>query len=55
MTDAAMSLDGKRVQLIGGASGIGFAVADDAAYAHANALMKSMKARSGVGTRRRPG
>jgi nucleoside-diphosphate-sugar epimerase len=27
MTDAAMSLDGKRVIVIGGASGIGFAVA----------------------------
>ena len=28
MTDAAMSLDGKRVVVIGGASGIGFAVAE---------------------------
>jgi len=27
MTDAAMSLDGKRVIVIGGSSGIGFAVA----------------------------
>ena len=28
MTDTAMSLDGKRVVVIGGASGIGFAVAE---------------------------
>jgi hypothetical protein len=55
MTDAAMSLDGKRVTVIGGASGISFAMAGDVAYAAANALMKSMNAPSGVGTRRRPG
>jgi NADPH:quinone reductase-like Zn-dependent oxidoreductase len=28
MTDTAMSLDGKRLVVIGGASGIGFAVAE---------------------------
>ena len=34
MTDTAMSLDGKRVVVIGGGSGIGFAVAELARAQH---------------------
>jgi NAD(P)-dependent dehydrogenase (short-subunit alcohol dehydrogenase family) len=44
MTDAAMSLDGKRVIVIGGASGIGFAVAALAREAGAEVVIASSTA-----------
>lgn len=44
MTDASMSLDGKRVVIIGGGSGIGFAVAELACGSGAEVVVASSRA-----------
>ena len=46
MTDASLSLDGQRVVVIGGGSGIGFAVADLAREAGAEVVIASSRAAS---------
>src|SRR5580693_1689817 len=56
MTDTAMSLGGKRVVVIGGASGIGFAVAELARAQGAEVVIGSSgEARVGAAVERLPG
>jgi NAD(P)-dependent dehydrogenase (short-subunit alcohol dehydrogenase family) len=56
MTDTAMSLDGKRVVVIGGASGIGFAVAELArAQGAAVVIGSSAEANVSAAVERLPG